>query len=122
MNARIEREKENILAMLKNRPMTIREMASFLGVSDDTIRYRIRDMRIDKKPVCIAYWDLHETTRVRVYGYGKKDAPRPELARFANRAKKPGKVRVVNIYPPIPYLMNHRLWDQAMQKVVRRAA
>lgn len=121
MNVRIEKEKENILAMLKNRPMTIREMASLLGVTDDTIRYRIRDMRIEKKPVCVSYWDVYETTMVRVYGYGKKDAPRPERSKVKN-SKRPGKVKVVNIYPPIPYLMNHRLWDHAMQKVVRRAA
>lgn len=63
----IEKEKESILQMVKDHPMTIREIASFLGVSNDTIRYRIRDMRIEKKPVCVSYWDVYETTMVRVY-------------------------------------------------------
>ena len=95
----VEQQKEFIEKFLKSRPATIAELAKELGVSDDTIRNRMKMMIEEGRPIRVVDWRVLNTAMARVFGYGTgPDAPRPVRVRIEESRPQlaveacPGKV------------------------------
>ena len=66
----IHEQKDRIEAALARCQMTISDLASELGLSNDTIRNRINEMVIEGRGVRVAGWRVLDTTMVRIWGVG----------------------------------------------------
>lgn len=96
----VDQQKKFIEKFLKSKPATIAELARELGVSDDTIRNRIKRMIGEGRPIRVVDWRVLDTTMARVFGYGTgPDAPRPVRVRIEESRPRlavveacPGKV------------------------------
>lgn len=90
ISPRMAAQRQLIERWLKERPMTVLELAPLLGVSHDTVRNRIRELREARRPVRIVDWQVLETTMVRVWGIGQEaDAPRPVRVQVTGRRRQP---------------------------------
>ena len=79
---RKESQKEMIEKTLAREPMTIAGLAHALSLSHDTIRNRINEMVVERRPIRVADWMVLETAMVRVWGYGSgRNEPRPVRVR-----------------------------------------
>ena len=78
----IHEQKDRIEAALARCQMTISDLASELGLSNDTIRNRINEMVIEGRGVRVAGWRVLDTTMVRIWGVGfERDEPKPVRVR-----------------------------------------
>ena len=85
----IHEQKDRIEAALGRCQMTISELASELGLSNDTIRNRINEMLIDGRGVRVAGWHVLDTTMVRIWGIGfERDEPKPVRVRVSAIRKR----------------------------------
>ena len=85
----IHEQKDRIEAALARCQMTISELASELGLSNDTIRNRINEMVIDGRGVRVAGWHVLDTTMVRIWGIGfEQDEPKPVRGRVSAIRKR----------------------------------
>ncbi len=115
---RIEKEKESILQMVKDHPMTVKEIARDLDMLVDTVYNRIRSLREEKKPIHVCGWRVSFNTMTRVFGYGTNaDASRPGFSK--TKIFETEKQQIFRRYPPIPHLENHKIWDMATYNAVR---
>lgn len=92
---RVARQKEMIEKTLVKEPMTIAGLASTLSLSVDTIRNRLNEMRVERRPIRVVDWEVLETAMVRVWGcsYGR-DEPRPVRVRVEGVKRASGRERV----------------------------
>lgn len=78
----IHEQKDRIEAALARCQMTISDLASELGLSNDTIRNRINEMVIEGRGVL-------DTTMVRIWGVGfERDEPKPVRVRVTAIRKR----------------------------------
>ena len=85
----IHEQKDRIEAALARCQMTISDLASELGLSNDTIRNRINEMVIEGRGVRVAGWRVLDTTMVRIWGVGfERDEPKPVRVRVTAIRKR----------------------------------
>ena len=85
----IHEQKDRIDAALARCQMTISDLASELGLSNDTIRNRINEMVIEGRGVRVAGWRVLDTTMVRIWGVGfERDEPKPVRVRVTAIRKR----------------------------------
>ena len=85
----IHEQKDRIEASLARCQMTISDLASELGLSNDTIRNRINEMVIEGRGVRVAGWRVLDTTMVRIWGVGfERDEPKPVRVRVTAIRKR----------------------------------
>ena len=85
----IHEQKDRIEAALARCQMTISDLASELGLSNDTIRNRINEMVIEGCGVDVAGWRVLDTTMVRIWGVGfERDEPKPVRVRVSAIRKR----------------------------------
>ena len=104
---RVARQKEMIEKTLAKEPMTIAGLASALSLSVDTIRNRLNEMRVERRPIRVVDWEVLETAMVRVWGcsYGR-DAPRPVRVRVEGvrrESKERDRVRLPGAVLPVRF-------------------
>ena len=87
----IHEQKDRIEAALARCQMTISDLASELGLSNDTIRNRINEMVIEGRGVRVAGWRVLE--RVRVTAIRKRRKAESEHHRALTPAIGPAAVR-----------------------------
>lgn len=104
---RVARQKETIERTLARQPMTIADLAGELSLSVDTIRNRINEMMVERRPIRVADWRVLETSMVRVWGIGSgRDEPRPVRVRvegMKRRAKEAGRTRLPEAVPAVRF-------------------
>ena len=114
----VEQQKEFIEKFLESKPATIAELAKELGVSDDTIRNRIKRMVEEGRLIRVVDWRLSNTAMARVFGYGTgPDTPRPVRVRIEE--SKP-RLAVVKACPEKVVFRREAL-DEWMFHIRRRA-
>ena len=85
----IHEQKDRIEAALARCQMTISDLASELGLSNDTIRNRINEMVIEGRGVRVAGWRVLDTTMERIWGVGfERDEPKPVRVRVTAIRKR----------------------------------
>ena len=85
----IHEQKDRIEAALARCQMTISDLASELGLSNDPIRNRINEMVIEGRGVRVAGWRVLDTTMVRIWGVGfERDEPKPVRVRVTAIRKR----------------------------------
>ena len=117
---KIEKQLQTIREILKKEDKTVAELAKMLGLSEDTVRKRLAELKAKRK-VRVADWIVRENTMVRIWGAGSlPDEPKPVRV----RVDKPRPRRAVEVKEccHVNGAYRREPWDEWMFRVKGRAA